>query len=118
MNKRNELSTELKKNLLPVSSAETIQYIDSYVEGIALDFQTEKTAEVELITNLKSSTDYQTFANYNPNVNGVAIKGKNRNYTYTTPKDDATAKTNLKQIYQTQNLNQDKTTYNGKKVFN
>jgi len=118
VNKRNELSTELKKNLLPVSSAETIQYIDSYVEGIALDFQTEKTAEVELITNLKSSTDYQTFANYNPNVSGVAIKGKNRNYTYTTPKDDATAKTNLKQIYQTQNLNQDKTTYNGKKVFN
>ncbi len=118
VNKRNELKTALQANLLPVSSAETIQYIESYIDGLAEDFQSEKDSEVELITNFKTSSDYQTYLNYNPTVNGTSIKEKDRNFKFTTPEDDATAKTRLKEIYSSQNPNSDKTTYVGKKTFN
>ena len=56
--------------------------------------------------------------NYNPTVDGTSIKEKDRNFKFTTPEDDATAKTRLKEIYSSQNPKSDNTTYVGKKTFN
>ena len=87
------------------------------INGLEKDFITEKNAETQKVDDFFSSENYLIYRNYNPQVSNQSIKGKQRNFTYTTAGATPTQQNNLKNLYSNVNVNLDKSTYNGKIIF-
>ncbi len=114
---RETLINSLTQFLFSSSVNVTKSTVAQTINGLEKDFKDEKNAETQKVTNFFSSENYLIYQNYNPQVSNQSIKGKQRNFTYTTAGATSGQQTNLKDLYSSVNVNLDKTTYNGKIIF-
>ena len=115
---RNEFIQYVSSNLLGQTLPQTTDKVRTSVNSVVGSFNEEKNAENSLVNNTFNSNEYKFFKEYNPQVNNVSIKGKNRDFTFTSIGATDTQKSNLSDVYKNVNINNDNSTYNGKKYFN
>ena len=114
---RESLINSLTQFLFSSSVNVTKSTVAQTINGLEKDFITEKNAETQKVDDFFSSENYLIYRNYNPQVSNQSIKGKQRNFTYTTAGATPTQQNNLKNLYSNVNVNLDKSTYNGKIIF-
>jgi hypothetical protein len=84
-----------------------------------ITFKALKDAEDNSVVQLKSTTEYKTFENFNPlDDNGVSLTNKQRIMNFTTENPYWWINQALKDVYSTVNTNNDINLFNGKKQFN
>jgi hypothetical protein len=115
---RNEFIGYVSSNLLGQTLPQTTDKVRTSVNSVVGSFNEEKNAENLLVNNTFNSNEYKFFKEYNPQVNNVSIKGKNRDFTFTSIGASDIQKSNLSDVYKNVNINNDNSTYNGKKYFN
>ena len=115
---RNEFIQYISSNLLGQTLPQTTDKVRTSVNSVVGSFNEEKNAENSLVNNTFNSNEYKFFKEYNPQVNNVSIKGKNRDFTFTSIGASDIQKSNLSDVYKNVNINNDNSTYNGKKYFN
>jgi len=115
---RNEFIQYVSSNLLGQTLPQTTDKVRTSVNSVVGSFNEEKNAENSLVNNTFNSNEYKFFKEYNPQVNNVSIKGKNRDFTFTSIGASDIQKSNLSDVYKNVNINNDNSTYNGKKYFN
>jgi len=114
---RNNFKSKLTENLSSSSSGTTVGLVDNICENLATIFDEEYNLWLTQFNTFIEGTDYQTYKDYNPQVNGITISNKERLFTFNTSGATETQGTQIKSIYQTVNENSDLSTYNGKKIF-
>jgi hypothetical protein len=77
-----------------------------------------KTKVLSYVDNFFTGQSYLIYKNYNPQVDGVSVKGKDRDFTFTSAGSTSNQQTNVSNIYKNVNINNNQSTYNGKKYFN
>lgn len=126
-NLRPEFIDSLVKNVQPEHYNSAKTFITNFITNNWLfDFTTEKNAEIEFLTDFKSTTQYKFFTKYNPtDSNGKSLSTRRRVMSFTTiPKSEEGSSVNywriesLKDIYKTINSIVDPAIFNGKKQFN
>jgi len=117
-NQRQTLIDSLCNNLMSSTSNLTKTTVANTINNLVTSFKTEKNAELDKINSFFTSPDYLIYQNYNPQVANQSIIGKYRSFTYTNAGTTSTQLDNLKNLYSNVNVNLDKTTYNGKIIFN
>ena len=79
-------------------------------------FQSQVTFEKEFLATQKEEFQFGGYENFNPQINGLSLKGKDRPMSFVTG-PNSTLETAIKEIYSSVNNGaQDK--FNGKKQFN
>ena len=115
---RDSLINNLCINLMSSTVNLTKTVVTKTINDLVSSFQNEKTAELEKFNSFFNSSGYLRYKEFNPQVSNQSIKGKTRNFTYTNVGATSTQIENLKNLYSKVNVNLDKTTYNGKIIFN
>jgi hypothetical protein len=115
---RNEFIQYVSSNLLSQTLPQTVDKVSVAVNSVVSSFNTEKNAQNLLVNDTFNSNEYKFFKTYNPQVNNVSIKGRDRDFTFTSIGATNVQKTNLSDVYKNVNINNDNSTYNGKKYFN
>jgi len=116
--KNQQFIDTLTTNLIPSTSGNVISIVTQTTSNVTTILDTWNTTIVQSFTEFKKEPETQQYLNYNPQINGVSIKGKDRIYNYNTSGVTDTQLTSLRALFSTVNSNNDKTTFNGKKQFN
>jgi len=116
-NSRQSLINNLTLNLVSDTTQLTKSIVENTINGLVTSFTNEKTAQTNKVDTFFNSPDYLIYKNYNPQVSNQSLVGKTRNFSYTTAGATSTQNQNLKNLYSTVNVNLDKTTFNGKIIF-
>jgi len=121
--KRNVFIDYLIKDVQAEYKTNATNLVSSFMTNNWLfDFTVEKNAEIELLGDFATTPDYQFFKNYNPTVNGISLKTRQREFTYTSDAPDNAPnyyrKLALDSIYKTLNTDTNPNIFNGKKQFN
>jgi hypothetical protein len=115
---RNEFIQYVSSNLLSQTLPQVVDKVRISVNSLVSSFTEEKNTENALVNDTFNSNEYKFFKTYNPQVNNVSIKGRDRDFTFTSVGSTVTQQTNLSDVYKNVNINNDNSTYNGKKYFN
>jgi hypothetical protein len=111
------LKNFLTQNYTPVSE-NTKTKVLTYLGSISQSIIDEKNAQTSYVDNFFTGQSYLIYKNYNPQVDGVSVKGKDRDFTFTSAGSTSNQQTNVSNIYKNVNINNNQSTYNGKKYFN
>jgi hypothetical protein len=116
-NSRQSLINNLTLNLVSDTVQLTKSIVETTINGLVSSFTVEKNAQTNKVDTFFNSPDYLSYKNYNPQVSNQSIVGKTRNFSYTSAGATPTQNENLKNLYSNVNVNLDKTTFNGKIIF-
>jgi hypothetical protein len=116
-NSRQSLINNLTLNLVSDTIQLTKSIVETTINGLVPSFTIEKNAQTNKVDTFFNSPDYLSYKNYNPQVSNQSIVGKTRNFSYTSAGATPTQNENLKNLYSNVNVNLDKTTFNGKIIF-
>lgn len=118
--KTQQFINALTTNLVPSTSAQTIDVVTSQVKYyIVPKLTTWYEAIVNDFNTFKIGPEVNKFLNYNPtNSSAQSIKGVDRIYNYNTSGATETQLFSLRTLFSTVNSNNDVTTFDGKKTFN
>jgi len=111
------LKNFLTQNYTPVSE-NTKTKVLTYLGSISQSIIDEKNAQTSYVDNFFTGQSYLIYKNYNPQVDGVSVKGKDRDFTFTSAGSTSNQQTNVSNIYKNVNIDNNQSTYNGKKYFN
>lgn len=111
------LKNFLTQNYTPVNE-NTKTKVLTYLNSISQSIIDEKNAQTTYVNNFFTSQSYLIYKNYNPQVDGVSVKGKDRDFTFTSAGSTSNQQTNVSNIYKNVNVDNNQSTYNGKKYFN
>ena len=111
------LKNFLTQNYTPVSE-NTKTKVLTYLGSISQSIIDEKNAQTTYVDNFFTGQSYLIYKNYNPQVDGVSVKGKDRDFTFTSSGPTSNQQTNVSNIYKNVNIDNNQSTYNGKKYFN
>jgi hypothetical protein len=103
------LQGDLKNENQPVSLSESL---DTIVNSISNNMKTENNSDKQLINDFINGTEYVNYQRYT-NV----TKGKPRQFTFETKSASTTEIQDLKNIYKSVNVDNNKQTFNGKVKF-
>ena len=115
--KREKFITEITKNITKeVDKPFATAIVNSTINGWLPAFQSQVTFEKEFLATQKEEFQFGGYENFNPQINGLSLKGKDRPMSFVTG-PNSTLETAIKEIYSSVNNGaQDK--FNGKKQFN
>ena len=111
------LKNFLTQNYTPVNE-NTKTKVLTYLSSISQSIIDEKNAQTTYVNNFFTGQSYLIYKNYNPQVDGVSVKGKDRDFTFTSAGSTSNQQTNVSNIYKNVNIDNNQSTYNGKKYFN
>jgi hypothetical protein len=116
--KRQQFISGLTINLIPSTSGSVISIVTQETNNLTTAFDNWNTQILKNFNEFKGSPEVNQYLNYNPQINGVSIKGKDRIYNYNTSGVTDTQLTSLRSLFSPVNSNNDNQTFNGKKQFN
>jgi len=116
--KRQQFISGLTTNLIPSSSGSVISIVTQKTDNLTTAFDNWNTQILKNFNEFKSSPEVNQYLNYNPQINGVSIKGKDRIYNYNTSGVTDTQLTSLRSLFSPVNSNNFNLIFNGKKQFN
>jgi len=111
------LKNFLTQNYTPVNESTKTKVL-TYLNSISQSIIDEKNAQTTYVNSFFTGQGYLIYKNYNPQVNGVSVKGKDRDFTFTSAGSTSNQQTNVSNIYKNVNIDNNQSTYNGKKYFN
>jgi hypothetical protein len=120
--KKNDFIDFLIKDIQPDYKNISKNLIKDFINNNWLfDFTTEKDAEEEFLEDFKNNTQYQLFNKYNPTVNGISVKTRRRDFTFTSNAPDNAPnyyrKLALENMYKNANTDTNINIFNGKYQF-
>ena len=116
--KRQQFISGLTTNLIPSTSGAVIDSVVVTVGIITETLDSWNSAIAQSFNSLKTGPEMAPYVNYNPQINGISIKGKDRIYNFTTSGVTNTQLSSLRDLFSSVNTNNDNQTFNGKKQFN
>jgi hypothetical protein len=111
------LSNLLTQDFIPISESTRTKVL-LYLNSILPSINDEKQAQINYINNFFTGEDYLIYNSYNPQVDGNSVKGKDRDFTFTSAGSTSIQQENVSNIYKNVNIDSNQSTYNGKKYFN
>ena len=116
--KRQQFISGLTTNLIPITSGSVISIVTQETNNLTTAFDNWNTQIFKNFNEFKGSPEVNQYLNYNPQINGVSIKGKDRIYNYNTSGVTDTQLTSLRSLFSPVNSNNFNLIFNGKKQFN
>jgi len=116
--KRKQFISGLTTNLIPITSGSVISIVTQETDNLSFAFDNWNTQILKIFNDFKTGPEMAPYVTYNPQINGVSIKGKDRIYNYNTSGVTDTQLTSLRSLFSPVNSNNDNQTFNGKKQFN
>ena len=95
-----------------------ISIVTQETDNLSSSFDNWNTQILKIFNDFKISPEVNQYLNYNPQINGVSIKGKDRIYNYNTSGVTDTQLTSLRSLFSPVNSNNFNLIFNGKKQFN
>ena len=120
--KRNDFIDYLIKDVQPNYKNISKNLIKNFVvDNWLTKFTTEKNAEEEFLDEFKSDTLYQFFNKYNPTINGIGLKTRTRDFSFTSNAPNNAPnyyrKLALENMYKNANTDTNINIFNGKNQF-
>jgi hypothetical protein len=116
--KRQQFISGLTTNLIPITSGSVISIVTQETNNLTTAFDNWNTQILKNFNEFKGIPEVNQYLNYNPQINGVSIKGKDRIYNYNTSGVTDTQLTSLRSLFSPINSNNFNLIFNGKKQFN
>jgi hypothetical protein len=120
--KRNDFIDYLIKDVQPNYKNISKNLVKNFVvDNWLFNFTTEKNAEEEFLDEFKSDTLYQFFNKYNPTINGIGLKTRTRDFSFTSDAPNNAPnyyrKLALENMYKNANTDTNINIFNGKYQF-
>jgi hypothetical protein len=120
--KRNDFIDYLIKDVQPNYKNISKNLVKNFVvDNWLFNFTTEKNAEEEFLDEFKSDTLYQFFNKYNPTINGIGLKTRIRDFSFTSNAPNNAPnyyrKLALENMYKNANTDTNINIFNGKYQF-
>ncbi|CAB4129595.1 hypothetical protein UFOVP117_37 [uncultured Caudovirales phage] len=116
--KRQQFISGLTTNLIPGTSGSVISIVTQETNNLSSTFDNWNTQILKNFNEFKTSPEVNQYLNYNPQINGASIKGKDRIYNYNTSGVTDTQLNSLRSLFSPVNSNNFNLIFNGKKQFN